>query len=131
MTSVFYKRGDERMSLAYYYALLREKQEQLQRLQACINQLHLHQQEFIGYESNITQPTLSSKTWQGVLATKFDQTRHEQMLTKYRELDGQQFNSVYTVIAEKMSSLQSEISAIKEMIKSLEAARAAERAKAK
>ena len=131
MTSVFYKRGDERLSLAYYYALLREKQEQLRRLQACSNQLHLHQQEFIEYESNITQPPLSSKTWRGVLATKFDQTRHEQMLTKYRELDGQQFNSVYTVIAEKMSSLQSEISAIKEMIRSLEAARAAERAKSK
>lgn len=119
------------MSLAYYYALLREKQEQLRRLQACSNQLHIHQQDFIEYESNITQPALTSKTWQGVLATKFDQTRHEQMLTKYRELDGQQFNSVYTVIAEKMSSLQSEISAIKEIIRSLEAARAAERAKSK
>lgn len=131
MTFVFYKRGDERLSLAYYYALLREKQEQLRRLQACSNQLHIHQQDFIEYESNITQPALTSKTWQGVLATKFDQTRHEQMLTKYRELDGQQFNSVYTVIAEKMNSLQSEISAIKEIIRSLEAARAAERAKSK
>jgi len=119
------------MSLAYYYALLREKEHQLQRLQTANSQLHAHQQEFIAYEKNITQPTLTSSTWQGMLANKFDQTRTEQMLTKYHDLDGQQFSSVYTVFGDKMKSLQDEIIAIKQIIRDLEAALAAERAKAK
>ncbi|WP_102693025.1 DUF5082 domain-containing protein [Rummeliibacillus pycnus] len=119
------------MSLAYYYALLREKEHQLQRLQICNSQLQAHQQEFIEYEKKITQPPLTSSTWQGMLANKFDQTRTEQMLTKYHELDGQQFSSVYTVFGDKMKSLQDEIIAIKEIIKRLEAELAAERKKSK
>ena len=119
------------MSLTYYYALLSEKQYQLQRLQTCSNQLHICQQELIGYEKKLTQPALSSYTWQGVLANKFDQTRHEQMQTKYRELDAQQFNAVYKAISDKTSSLQSEISTIKQTIQSLEEALAAEKEKEK
>ena len=119
------------MSLAYYYALLGEKQYQYQRLQTCSKQLHTYQKDFIEYEKKIIQPTLSSNTWQGSLANKFDQTRTEQMLTKYRELDGQQFSSVYTVLDDKMKSLLDEISAIKQTIKDLEEALAAEREKAK
>ncbi|MGG0658085.1 YwqH-like family protein [Rummeliibacillus pycnus] len=119
------------MSLGYYYALLREKEYQLERLQACNSQLHAHQQEFIEYEIKITQPTLSSNTWQGMLANKFDQTRTEQMLTKYRELDGQQFSSVYKVLGDKIKSLQEEIISIKEIIRRLEEELAAEREKSK
>ncbi|WP_397537119.1 DUF5082 domain-containing protein [Rummeliibacillus pycnus] len=115
------------MSLGYYYALLREKEEQLKRLQACNGQLHAHQQDFIEYESKIIQPTLSSSTWQGMLANKFDQTRTEQMLTEYRDLDGQQFSSVYQVLGDKIKSLQEEILAIKAIIKQLEAELAAQR----
>lgn len=119
------------MSLAYYYRLLGEKQYQLQRLENCSNQLHIQQQEFIAYEKMLIQPTLTTNTWRGRLADKFDQTRNEQMLTIYQELDVQQFNAVYRVIGDKMNSLKDEISEIKQIIRTLEAEEAAKREKSK
>jgi len=119
------------MSLAYYYKLLGEKQHQLQRLQTCNSQLQECQQEFIYYERTITKPELSRDTWQGMLAAKFDTIRMEGILTRYRDMENQQFSAAFTVLSDKMQIIQNEISAIKQIITTLEAELAAERTKSK
>ncbi|WP_019240851.1 MULTISPECIES: YwqH-like family protein [Bacillus] len=119
------------MSLSYYYALLRQKEMELQRLQNCSNQLNAHQQEFIHYERNVKEPELTPTTWHGKLATTFEQLRNDGMLTSYRDISYNQFADVFTRIAEKIQQLQNEIVSIKQTIAALEAAERAREAAAR
>ncbi|RIW38952.1 DUF5082 domain-containing protein [Bacillus salacetis] len=115
------------MSLFYYYGLLREKRDQLQRLQDCSSKLHGNQQEFSSYRETITDPELSTYTWQGTLANKFDEIRLGGMLHYFTDIETAQFSEVFSALNSKIQSIQSEIQAIEHTIQRLEAE---ERAKA-
>ncbi len=108
------------MSLFYYYGLLRKKQEQLQRLQKCESQLQGIKQEYLNYHQSVITPELTSATWQGTLADKFEDIRTEGILGSYQDLESTQLSSVFSTITSKMSSLTSEIASLKQTIHSLE-----------
>ncbi|MBU7594388.1 YwqH-like family protein [Metabacillus halosaccharovorans] len=108
------------MSLFYYYGLLRKKQEQLQRLQDCQSQLQGIKQEYLNYNQTVTTPELTSTTWQGSLANKFEDIRTEGILVSYQDLESTQLSNAFSTINSKMSSLKSEILSLKQTIHSLE-----------
>ena len=110
------------MSLAYYYSLLRLKEEQLQRLQMCNGELKSCQQEFTHHERLVSEPELSTNTWNGTLAQTFDDRRATGMLTSYRDISTKQFNSAFTTLSDKIQQIQLEIISIKQTIAALEAA---------
>ncbi|WP_113926839.1 DUF5082 family protein [Bacillus sp. P14.5] len=115
------------MSLFYYYGLLREKRDQLQRLQDCSSKLQGNQQEFSVYRERITNPELSASTWRGSLADKFDEIRLQGMLHYFTDIETTQFSEVFSMLNSKMQSLNYEIQAVEYTIDRLQAE---ERAKA-
>ncbi|WP_282138430.1 YwqH-like family protein [Rossellomorea aquimaris] len=108
------------MSLYFYYGLLREKREQLQRLQTCQSKLQGNKQEFSSYRESITNPELSAFTWQGTLANKFDEIRFEGMLHYFTDIENNQFSEVFSMLSSKMQTIRSEIQAIEQTIHRLE-----------
>ncbi|MFC4025268.1 DUF5082 family protein [Oceanobacillus longus] len=104
------------MSLFYYYGLLREKREQLQRLQDCQSKLQGYKQEFSSFIGPIMNPELSTFTWQGTLAKKFEEIRMEGMLHSYTDIENNQFNEVFSMLSNKMQHLRSEIQSIEQTI---------------
>ncbi|KAA0566059.1 DUF5082 domain-containing protein [Bacillus sp. CH30_1T] len=108
------------MSLYFYYGLLWEKREQLQRLQECQSKLQGNKQEFSSYRESITKPELSAFTWQGTLASKFDEIRLEGMLHYFTEIENNQFSEVFSMLSSKMHTIRSEIQAIEQTIHRLE-----------
>lgn len=116
------------MSLAYYNSLLREKQQQLQRLQDCQSQLRGKQQEFASFRASVTRPELSSFTWQGTLANRFEDIRTNGMLHYYSEMEQSQFSAIFSGIENKIQQLHREINSLKQTIASLELQLAEERA---
>ncbi|MGG3889377.1 YwqH-like family protein [Metabacillus fastidiosus] len=114
------------MSLAYYYSLLSKKQHQLERLQTCDSDLHNHQQEFLHYKKNVTDPELSQDNWQGHLADAFDDIRTGEMTSSYHHIQNTQFNNIFSLLNEKIRLIQDEIKSIKQTIAALEAQAAAE-----
>ena len=70
------------MSLAYYYSLLRLKEEQLQRLQLCNGELKSCQQDFTHHERLVSEPELSTNTWNGTLAHAFDDSESNRNVNK-------------------------------------------------
>ncbi|WP_332651310.1 YwqH-like family protein [Lysinibacillus sp. 54212] len=118
------------MSLTYYYALLQKKQSDLQRLQTCNGQLTSKQGEFFNNAYLMTEPELTATTWQGQLASQFDNIRIGGILASFEEIQGSQFNQVFSVLSSKMAEIAMEIESIKQTIARLEAEAARERAKA-
>jgi hypothetical protein len=116
--------------LAYYYGQLHKKQEEVRRLNACNTTLSGKQSQFNENEYKCTEPELSASTWQGSLATAFDEIRDSGIHTPYVEIAGSQFTSVYNSISVKLSSLITEIESIQRIIENLEE-EAREKAKAK
>ncbi|MFC7372593.1 DUF5082 family protein [Fictibacillus iocasae] len=104
------------MELSYLYARLREKQEQLQRMQDCQRDLSECQQAFQQEKHLCTKPELTSVTWEGVLAKSFDNIRENGILSAYEEIEGSQFDRVFQAIASKISSLHADIQSINEAI---------------
>jgi len=116
------------MSIAYHNALLREKQQHLQRLQECQGKLRGKQQEFASFKTSVTRPELSSFTWQGTLANRFEDIRTNGMLHYYSEMEQSQFSSIFSGIENKIQQLHREINSLKQTIASLELQLAEERA---
>jgi len=116
------------LSIAYHNALLREKQQHLQRLQDCQSQLRGKQQEFASFRASVTRPELSSFTWQGTLANRFEDIRTNGMLHYYSEMEQSQFSSIFSGIENKIQQLHREINSLKQTIASLELQLAEERA---
>ncbi|KMJ60391.1 hypothetical protein AB685_06170 [Bacillus sp. LL01] len=116
------------MSIAYYNALLREKQLHLQRLQSCQSQLRGKQQEFASFRASVTRPDLSSFTWQGTLANRFEDIRTNGMLHYFNDMEQSQFSAIFSGIEIKIQQLHREISSIKQTIASLELQLAEEQA---
>ncbi|WP_110114273.1 DUF5082 family protein [Bacillus sp. CGMCC 1.16541] len=108
------------MSLFHYYGLLKEKQEQLDRLQNCHNQLQGIKQEFWSFRRSITTPELSSATWQGSLAERFQDIRSDGIFHFYQDLESNQLAHILSIIINKVQRLQNEIESIQQIIHSLE-----------
>ncbi|HZH61337.1 MAG TPA: DUF5082 family protein [Metabacillus sp.] len=108
------------MSLFYYYGLLRKKQEQLHRLQDCQSQLQGIKQEYLNFNNSVITPELTSTTWQGSLADKFEVIRIEGIFRSYQDLESTQLSNVFSTINSKMSSLKSEIVSLQKTIHFLE-----------
>ncbi|RDE31246.1 DUF5082 domain-containing protein [Parageobacillus thermoglucosidasius] len=112
------------MTLAYYYSLLRKKEEELQRVYRCEAKLLNSQAEFQAYQRFVMEPELSSNTWDGKKAEKFQQIRHEDMLESYQDMMEQQFSVVFDQLSAKVSDIKEEINLIRQMIAQLEAQQA-------
>lgn len=117
--------------LAYYYALLAKKRNDIERLNKCEGSLQGKQGEFNASESKCLEPELTIKTWHGKHATAFDEIRESGIHAPYLEIAGAQFSKVYGVIADKIASLLAEIESIQQTINSILAAQAAAAAAAK
>ncbi len=109
------------MSLAYWYALLRKKQNDLSRLQTCNGQLAGKQGEFSSNQYLMTEPELTPTTWQGTLATRFDDIRANGILASYQEIQTTQFNNVFSTLSAKIQQIKQEIEYIRATIARLEA----------
>ena len=116
--------------LEYYYGQLQKKEEEVRRLNSCNTSLSGKKSQFNENEHKCTDPELSASTWQGSLATAFDEIRDSGIHTSFLEIAGSQFTSVYNAISIKLSSLITEIESIQRIIENLEE-EAKEKAKAK
>jgi hypothetical protein len=104
------------LGLAYYYALLREKQEDVRRLNACRTSLQGKQQEFYENEYKCLDPELSTTTWHGNHASNFQEIRESGIHLSYVDIENNQFSKVFDAIADKIASLQAEIASIRRTI---------------
>ncbi|CCU59896.1 hypothetical protein BSUBE1_3265 [Bacillus subtilis E1] len=77
------------------------------------------QQEFLESKNKITEPSLSSDTWQGSLANKFELIRDE-IHSEYQDLKGKQLDEVITKIEDKINTLIDDIDGLKNQITSIE-----------
>jgi ribosomal protein L11 methylase PrmA len=75
------------VSISYLYALLREKERQLQE---CQSQLLQCQSEFFQHEHLCTKPELTAKTWYGSSADQFDTIRDTGILLQYHAIENEQ-----------------------------------------
>lgn len=110
----------------HLYALKAKKQKDVERLEKCRELLKGKQGEFNENADKCLDPELTSKTWHGNHATEFDDIRESGIEAPYLEIAGAQFSEVFSVIAEKITSLLAEIEAIQRMIAGILAARAAQ-----
>ncbi|HJF31855.1 MAG TPA: DUF5082 domain-containing protein [Sporosarcina psychrophila] len=117
--------------LAYYYAQLRKKQEEVRRLIECQSTLQRKQSEFQSNEQKCLEPELSARTWHGTLATAFQDIREAGIHTPFMEIAGAQFMTVFTAITDKINSLNAEIASLEQTIARLEAEARAEAEEAK
>lgn len=107
------------MSLAYYYALLSKKQNELKRLEACNSSLQSKQGEFAENQNLMTKPPLTVMTWNGNWAQSFDQIREKGILSSYKDIETTQFNSTFKVLAGKIIEIRLEIERIQQIIAQL------------
>ncbi len=117
--------------LAYYYAQLQKKQEEVRRLTACQSTLDGKKSEFQENEQKCLRPELTASTWHGTLATGFQDIREAGIHTPFLEIAGAQFTNVFTAIADKINSLNAEIVSLEQAIARLEAEARAEAEEAK
>jgi hypothetical protein len=108
------------VSISYLYALLREKERQLMRLQECQSQLLQCQSEFFQHEHLCTKPELTAKTWYGSRADQFDSIRDTGILLQYRAIENEQFADTFQVLQNKIIQLQNEINELRSTIAALE-----------
>lgn len=104
------------MSLSYYYALLRQKENEVERLIQCRSSLEGTQQEFYDNEEKCLEPELSLHTWHGNHASDFQEIRESGIHESYLDIAGNQFSRVFQAIANKIASLRAEIAEIRRII---------------
>ncbi len=117
--------------LAYYYAQLQKKQDEVKLLTKCQLDLEGKQSEFQSDEQKCLKPELASRTWHGTLATGFQDIREVGIHAPFLEITGAQFTNVFTAITDKINSLNAEIVSIEQTIARLEAEAKAEAEEAK
>ncbi len=111
--------------LAFYYAQLRKKQEEVRRLNSCLASLQGKQQEFSVNEQKCLEPKLAARTWHGKQASNFEDSREAGIHATYLEIMGAQFSRVFTAIADKIALLFTEIASIEQTIARILAEQAA------
>lgn len=101
--------------LSYLQSQLSEKKEQLIRLQNCVSKLDGLQSEFLQHQKLIKDPELTSTTWQGTLATKFEEIR-EDLSFSYKDISQTQLNNALTTIENKIEAIHAEIQSLQSSI---------------
>ncbi|PSL98763.1 DUF5082 domain-containing protein [Bacillus subtilis] len=109
----------EMLGLSFVKTQLSLKKENLEDLKACKTNLTNIQQEFLESKNKITEPSLSSDTWQGSLANKFELIRDE-INSEYQDLKGKQLDEVITKIEDKINTLIDDIDGLKNQITSIQ-----------
>ncbi|MED3601617.1 DUF5082 family protein [Bacillus subtilis] len=109
----------EMLGLSFVKTQLSLKKENLEDLKGCKTNLTNIQQEFLESKNKITEPSLSSDTWQGSLANKFELIRDE-INSEYQDLKGKQLDEVITKIEDKINTLIDDIDGLKNQITSIE-----------
>lgn len=104
------------MSLGYYYALLRKKENEVERLIQCRSSLQGTQQEFYDNEEKCLEPPLSLNTFHGQHASDFQEIRESGIHQSFLDIAGNQFSRVFEAIADKIAQLRAEIAEIKRII---------------
>jgi Domain of unknown function (DUF5082) len=95
--------------ISYHYSsLIREKQEQILKLQRASSELTSFQGELGQLGPNLLKPSLQGETWMGQLASKFEEGR-EEIQSAFKELESEQFSEVFQSISIKIIQLQNEI----------------------
>ncbi|MEK3766656.1 MULTISPECIES: YwqH-like family protein [unclassified Solibacillus] len=110
------------MSLGYWYSELNKKQSHLNRLETCNSQLTGKQNEFSNNKHLMTKPELTTMTWNGSLATRFDDIRNNGILNSYEAIQNIQLNNVFAALSDMMDKIRQEIESIRAIIARLEAA---------
>ncbi|WP_457982007.1 YwqH-like family protein [Bacillus paralicheniformis] len=84
------------------------KKEFLTELKACRKELEKDKTEFSDSKKTITEPQLSSHSWQGSLADSFNRIRGL-MKTAYNDISGKQLSDLLSKIDERIKSLEEDI----------------------
>lgn len=107
-------------SLSALYAQLRLKQEQLLRMKQCKTSLTACRQDFFSYEYICLKPEVTSVTWQGNLAEKFDDLRENGMSQAYLQIENEQFEHIFEAVDNKIDQLIAEIATLEAAIAAAE-----------
>ncbi|MBS2970762.1 DUF5082 family protein [Metabacillus sp. KIGAM252] len=111
--------------LSYLYEQLREKEEQLEKLQAAKPKLEEIQQEFKAKIKMCKEPELTADTYNGEHATDFDKIRTE-LKEEYKDMYDGQLEDILNQIQGKIEELKDQIKNLKDQIAAEEARLAAE-----
>ncbi|MGN9865474.1 YwqH-like family protein [Bacillus swezeyi] len=95
------------------------KKEFLAELKACRTALKNDKTEFSDSKKMITEPELTSHTWQGSLAESFERIR-KNMKASFHDIEGKQISDVLEKIDERIKALNGEIHSLGQEIRSLE-----------
>ncbi|MFO6495828.1 MULTISPECIES: YwqH-like family protein [Bacillus] len=95
------------------------KKEFLAELKACRKELQKDKTEFSDIKKTITEPELSSHTWQGILAESFERIRKD-MKASFHDIEGKQLSDVLEKIDERIKALQEDIHSLSQEVRSLE-----------
>lgn len=90
-------------------------------LKSCERELHSNYNEFLHNERLCLEPSLSSHTWSGHWAEKFDGIRREGIHNPYQKITGKQFKKTFEEVERRVQEIQTEIDSIKNSITSLQA----------
>jgi predicted nucleic acid-binding Zn-ribbon protein len=101
--------------LPYLQSQLSEKKEQLIRLKNCVTKLDDLQNEFIQNQKLVKDPELTSSTWQGTLANKFEEIR-EDLSFSFKDISQTQLNIALTTLENKIESINIEIQSLQNSI---------------
>ena len=109
-----------RRSIEILNSQLDKREEELERLQKASSELSDIQGDFQQNEKLVTLPDLTTTTWHGNLASKYDQFREGELLSSYRELYQGQLGRVLSDISAKISEIQNRIKTLEADIAALE-----------
>lgn len=109
----------EMLGLSFVKTQLSLKKDNLEDLKTCKTNLTNIQQEFLESKDKITEPSLSSATWQGSLADKLELIRDE-IITDYKDLKDKQLDEIISKIEDEINTLNNDIDGLKNQIISIE-----------
>ncbi|WP_218959100.1 DUF5082 family protein [Alkalihalophilus pseudofirmus] len=110
------------MPLTGLYLSLRQKQDELARLRSCRTELMNCREDFYSNEHLCKSPSLSSVTWAGSLADRFENLREGGLVSSYRELPGSQLDTSLQTLSSKISQTEQEIISLQQSIVAAKAA---------
>ncbi|WP_071460677.1 YwqH-like family protein [Bacillus massilinigeriensis] len=107
-------------SIANCNALINKYKEQLRELERCRGRLYGILTDLEIQRNLISKPELSSNTWSGLKAHKFDDKRRERLINSYDDLINDQFFYVLETIDREMTRINGEITMVTQQKSSLE-----------
>lgn len=99
--------------------LIQQKEEEIQRLQKTKSELFNHKNDFQANEYRLKKPVLTKSTWHGELATAFDNFRHQDLVSSYRNLYITQLGRIIVDVERKIQELRSDMMRLQNEVSSL------------